>query len=123
MLHTVINRNEAHAAMLKRYFTGIPCKLGHVAERYVSTGGCTECLGRFRKNEAMPITRTLTGYRPTRPLWVASDMHPDNVPALDAYLQRCTNEFTRSLGLMTQERQDAVDQYVVLMARKNVKLP
>lgn len=26
-----------------RYFTGKPCKRGHVAERYVSTRTCVEC--------------------------------------------------------------------------------
>jgi hypothetical protein len=28
---------------LKWYFTGVPCKHGHVAERYVGNGGCVEC--------------------------------------------------------------------------------
>lgn len=26
-----------------RYFTGIPCKRGHISERWVSTGGCIQC--------------------------------------------------------------------------------
>jgi hypothetical protein len=39
----IITRSEARALGLKRYFTGKPCKHGHVAERNVS-GNCTECL-------------------------------------------------------------------------------
>lgn len=43
----VINRKDAKAAGLKRYFTGISCPNGHRVERFVSTGGCVEC-GRLR---------------------------------------------------------------------------
>ena len=46
----VISYQEAKANGLKRYFTGKPCKHGHVADRFVSTCGCTECsLGRTIK--------------------------------------------------------------------------
>ena len=33
----------AKAAGRARYFTGKPCKHGHVAERFVSNGGCITC--------------------------------------------------------------------------------
>lgn len=39
----MIGRAEAKAAGLKHYFTGKPCKHGHVAPRQSSTGNCTEC--------------------------------------------------------------------------------
>lgn len=38
----VISRKVAKARGLKVYFTGKPCKRGHVSERYVS-GHCVEC--------------------------------------------------------------------------------
>lgn len=46
-----ISRADARAKGLKRYFTGEPCKRGHVAERYVcGAGWCVECNnGYFRK--------------------------------------------------------------------------
>lgn len=40
----IADRESARALGLKRYFTGLPCRNGHVAERYVSCGNCTECL-------------------------------------------------------------------------------
>lgn len=40
---TPITRQAAKAACLTRYFTGKPCKYGHVAERTVSNGACTKC--------------------------------------------------------------------------------
>jgi hypothetical protein len=39
----IITRAEAKALGLKRYFTGKPCKRGHVCERLVSNRACLEC--------------------------------------------------------------------------------
>ena len=39
----IISRVDAQAAGLKRYFTGKPCKHGHIAERLCSCRACTEC--------------------------------------------------------------------------------
>lgn len=44
-------RAEALALGLSRYFTGKPCKHGHVAERSVSSRSCVECL---RLRQATP---------------------------------------------------------------------
>jgi hypothetical protein len=43
----IISHDEAKALGLKHYFTGVPCKHGHIAERSVRTGRCLEC-GRAR---------------------------------------------------------------------------
>lgn len=40
----IITRAEAQAKLLKTYFTGNPCKHGHVSERYTSTGACLACM-------------------------------------------------------------------------------
>ena len=40
---SIIGRDAASALGLKRFFTGEPCKHGHVAERIVSSHRCTEC--------------------------------------------------------------------------------
>jgi len=39
----LINRTEASALGLKRYYTGKPCKHGHVAERLTTSNSCTVC--------------------------------------------------------------------------------
>lgn len=41
----IVTRRTARAAGVKRYFTGKPCKYGHVAERFTSTGNCIACEG------------------------------------------------------------------------------
>ena len=39
----LISRRDAKRLGLKRYFTGRPCKYGHVDERLVSNGNCVTC--------------------------------------------------------------------------------
>lgn len=47
----IITREEARAKGLKRFFTGMPCKNGHIAERYVASKTvCVQCL---RNNMAL----------------------------------------------------------------------
>lgn len=46
------SRRAAIESKSKKFFTGKPCRNGHVAERYTSTGGCVECLHpKFRESE------------------------------------------------------------------------
>lgn len=39
----VVPRGEAKSLGLLHYYTGNPCKHGHLARRQTSNGGCTEC--------------------------------------------------------------------------------
>lgn len=39
----VISRKEAKALGLKKYFTGKPCKRGHITERGATNAACYEC--------------------------------------------------------------------------------
>jgi 5-methylcytosine-specific restriction endonuclease McrA len=45
----IVTRGEAYALGLTRYFTGKPCKHGHVCERSVSSRNCIECIKRAVK--------------------------------------------------------------------------
>lgn len=50
---------EAAAKGARHYFTGQPCKRGHVAPRFVSNTGCTECAkltAAEKESFAMPKT-------------------------------------------------------------------
>lgn len=46
----IVTRASALANGLKRYFTGIPCSNGHLAERKTANHGCMEC-ARLREAE------------------------------------------------------------------------
>jgi len=45
----LISRKEAKAQGLKRYFTGIPCCRGHIAERTTYSRGCIDCHKIYEK--------------------------------------------------------------------------
>lgn len=48
----VIGRDDARIQGLRRYYTGIPCKYGHLSERFVSNKKCLEC-GRINNAKWM----------------------------------------------------------------------
>ena len=39
----IVSRKDALALGLKHYFTGKPCKYGHINIRYVACRGCKDC--------------------------------------------------------------------------------
>lgn len=44
---SMLSRKDAIAANAARYFTGLPCKRGHVAQRQTKTANCVECQREF----------------------------------------------------------------------------
>jgi hypothetical protein len=47
--HTIISRKEAIERNLARYFTGLPCKRGHIAWRETDSSTCAECRSLYKK--------------------------------------------------------------------------
>lgn len=47
----VIIRGQAKAAGLKRYYTGVKCKHGHLSERFTSSGTCVTCVYTIYKRK------------------------------------------------------------------------
>ena len=69
-LPSIISRDEARALGLKRFFTGNPCKRGHVAERDVDSRECMDCSReRARKRRAADPE----GYREYGRKWRAAN--------------------------------------------------
>ncbi len=58
-----ISRDEAKKQNLKRYYTGIPCKHGHISEKTVSEGKCVECRKVYLKINAEKISLKQKIYR------------------------------------------------------------
>lgn len=48
-MQEIISYSKAKSAGLKTYFTGKPCKYGHICQRYVSSKGCLECVSTRQK--------------------------------------------------------------------------
>jgi len=80
----VISRKQAALSGLKRFYTARPCKFGHDAERFVTTGGCVKCNAErsqlFRSTAAKSSVSQLRG-------WFGYPSHPDDYTALLAYAQ------------------------------------
>lgn len=59
----IVLRNEALQRNLIRYYTGRPCKHGHIAERNTLTSACLSCLGIDQKKRRRRVSdgRLLAG--------------------------------------------------------------
>lgn len=106
MAELIISRKAAYGMGLRRFYTGVPCKHGHVAERFVSNGGCTACTNpsyRFRQNTFSHDIKAFNSQR----LWVHAGLQVEEMPALEKYLQLCIIEFIRHSGKMTPALDEA----------------
>lgn len=59
----VITRAEAKRLGLKKYFTGVACKRGHVAERYVANWVCVDCGCNIEEVRAQKRQRSADRYK------------------------------------------------------------
>jgi len=68
-LPVIVTRADAYAKGYKTFYTGNPCKRGHLAPRYVATGACLECLTVYKGQGAKnPFNADLVPYAP-RNVW------------------------------------------------------
>lgn len=56
----IVTKSEARNTGLLRYFTGKPCKYGHIAERPVGNGQCVEC-ARISRAQRAKDSKALRG--------------------------------------------------------------
>jgi hypothetical protein len=90
----ILSRREAYEQSKTRYYTGEPCKQGHIAERYVSTGNCIECLNPYRLRRH-PTRKDLQPYACAK-LWVPKGTTPAQYEQLATYLQLCIDTFFKA---------------------------
>lgn len=91
---TVISRREAADSGKYFFFTGKPCKHGHISKRYTSTGGCVACLNSTYKVRRNPWTDKLVPFSNSN-LWTLNGLSKEQRVALRVYLQHCIFEFVR----------------------------
>ncbi len=86
--HEVFSKDEAKNRGLKRYFTGLPCKRGHVSQRFVSTHNCCQCREEWEQTEQWRqanLRRSATHYKRKRAT-------PDGIEKLRAYSRKYKNK-------------------------------
>jgi hypothetical protein len=55
MQHEIVPRQQAIHDGLKLYFTGKPCKYGHIDQRYTVSNVCKECHRKLMANYRQKI--------------------------------------------------------------------
>lgn len=88
---TIISLREARAKGLIRYYTGKPCKWGHLCERQVSSRNCCEChrwLSRKSNRKyqqanpdkiAAKVARRRAAKKLATPPWSLEGFHKDRI--------------------------------------------
>lgn len=76
----ILTRQQAFEIGSNKYFTGVPCKHGHVSERYTQTCVCVECHKAANAKELHRSTLRLQGIRP-----LTLKTHPADHASLAAY--------------------------------------
>lgn len=59
----IISRDEARSKGLARFFNGVPCRNGHIADRYVARGNCVVCKAEAEKRWYNNKQDTVLEYR------------------------------------------------------------
>ena len=90
----VISRRDAADSGYTFFYTGKPCKHGHMAPRYVTNAGCKMCLIGSYKPRVNPWTTKLAPFTSSK-LWTGADLTRDERVTLRVYLQHCIFEFLR----------------------------
>jgi len=79
MKFPIVTRMDAANAGLKRFYTGKPCKYGHDAQRFTTTGGCVAC--NAARSKLFAFAKNTERGKFVYPL------HPDDHAAARAYCQ------------------------------------
>ncbi len=59
----IITRKQAKALGLKRYFTGMPCRHGHISEKYTGCKKCVECNDEWKLQNPEKSKNAATAWR------------------------------------------------------------
>jgi hypothetical protein len=54
----IVSRGTALRLGLTRYYSGVPCAVGHIAQRLASNGRCVKC-NKIRNNERMMFNKKM----------------------------------------------------------------
>jgi hypothetical protein len=90
----VIGRREAADTGRTFFYTGKPCKHGHMSPRYVTNAGCVTCITKSYKPRINPWSTRLVPFSNAH-LWTAAHLSKMQRVALRVYLQHCIFEFVR----------------------------
>jgi hypothetical protein len=102
----VISREEARSAGLRRFFTGISCRNGHISERQTGNGACVAC-GLARNKKHYQNNRDQRGSART------IKWRTENPDKYRAYRdsEECRRAARRATQRWQQKNRDAINAY------------
>src|SRR5271157_2252861 len=84
----IISRKDAIALGFMTYFTGKPCKHGHIAERYVDCGSCICCKKAYRLDNKETIIEYQKAYRDNNKTTILEHMKTYYIDNKEAIVER-----------------------------------
>lgn len=108
-----ITRKQAKAEGLKFYFTGVPCRNGHIAERKIKKSECLECVRmynrekRYVRKERNPFTQSEIRREATKQAAAIRRVERAKLKAIkDARLEERTMDRERAAAERENEARD-----------------
>jgi hypothetical protein len=80
-MQSPISRRDAHLQGLKRFYTGEPCKRGHVCERFTSNGNCVRCMVFTTPNRKTGAKGNNVGWPAVGLVFTVPDVLPEEMEA------------------------------------------
>lgn len=130
----ILNRKDAKAADAARYFTGKPCKKGHICERYTKKSTCVDCDSARHKAENLSdeaLANRNSRQAKTKKSWRASN--PDHTKTKSAQYRAAECPIQRkermrvwriaNLERLEQYKKDNVERSRELARARNKRNP
>ena len=101
----IISRDQALASGQRYFFTGKPCRRGHVSKRYTLNGGCDECIHpRFA---VQPETPRIIDIRQSDPARMELERAKIDLQRKRLEIRESQQQFQRQNRTVIQERRQA----------------
>lgn len=84
MNNEIISRQQAISEGKIRYFTGKPCRRGHIAERFCVSSSCVKCIPEYQKRTKSRINDALM-HSSLGFIDVQLKVHPIHVPLIKRF--------------------------------------
>lgn len=120
----IISRKEAVQLGLSRYFTGKPCKNGHIAERLMSVGQCLTCnKQRYEQNkEAIKArVRKWASNNKERKRAANKDYRQNNADAVRKATRKWVSENSQRCKKNRKEYYEKNKQHILAKCKEYVK--
>jgi len=112
---------DALTSNTKFYYTGRPCKRGHIANRYTHGGSCVECVEHRSKNRTKEQRNQIVAGRRLRRSRMTSERYNDLIAKQEGKCAICGNT-PKTRGLHADHCHKTGKPGLLLCARCNVAL-